>query len=567
MREASERAGLFGMGAALSPCLRMGAFIGGGFYGRGVLSAKAKAGGSDAPLRRTVEFPCMRHTIIKRSSGRLGCPLATIAVWAWCVSLQGEIIAPTLARPQDQARFHVSVFATGLAYPTSMAQLADGSLLVATSDGGPSWLDNYLFASTSGALVRLVDSNGDGVADGPPQTVASGLPGLVSSVRREGNLVFALSSQGGNQAITIWRTGTSPAAPLESAGRLSFSFPSSFEHSTYALATRPAPGGGVEVFFNVGAEKNAVSTPSATTVGLTAANGAAFASGTSFQLAADSVHRLTVTDQAGSVTVGTPQQVARGLRNAAGLVFDGQGNLWLQDNGIDDRVAGVSISADELNMVPAADIGTVVPNFGFAGTYIDYATGAVVGPTEGVIQPRVAFRPLAGEKSEGVVELALAPASFPSDFAGGIFAPFSGVFNQGGLNNDENPLVFVNTTDSTYFHFFENQQFGHPNGVLSAADGLYLSDLNYLGLFGNPVGSNPTAPADQQGVIYKITYVPEPAGFFLLLSALACVAGTRCGNGFSRSRGTPTSTAMVRPIKERQEHFERARQLAAASPG
>lgn len=131
--------------------------------------------------------------------------------------------------------------------------------------------------------------------------------------------------------------------------------------------------------------------------------------------------------------------------------------------------------------------------------------------------------------------MALAPASFPSDFAGGIFAPFSGVFNQGGLNNNENPLVFVNTTDNTYFHFFENQQFGHPNGVLSAADGLYLSDLNYLGLFGNPVGSNPTAPADQQGVIYKITYVPEPAGFFLLVSALACLAGLRRGSGVNVS--------------------------------
>jgi glucose/arabinose dehydrogenase len=449
--------------------------------------------------------------------------VAAIVVWQSFAPLYGEIIAPTLARPQDQARFHVSVFATGLAYPTSMAQLADGSLLVATSDGGPSWLDNYIFASTAGSLVRLVDSNGDGVADGPAQTVASGLPGLVSSVRREGNLVFALSSQGGNQAITIWRTGTSPAAPLESAGRLSFSFPSSFEHSTYALATRPAPGGGVEVFFNVGAEKNAVSTPSARTVGLTAINGAAFASGTSFQLAADSVHRLTVTEQAGTITVSTPQQVARGLRNAAGLVFDSQGNLWLQDNGIDDRVSGVSVSADELNFLAAADIGAMVAHFGFAETYIDYATGNVIGPVAGVVQPEVAFRPLAGEKSEGVVELALAPASFPSDFTGGVFAPFSGVFNQGGANNDENPLVFVNTTDNTYFHFFENQQFGHPNGVLSTSDSLYLSDLNYLGLFGNPIGSNPTAPADQQGVIYKITYVPEPGAVIPLFMAFAAL--------------------------------------------
>lgn len=450
--------------------------------------------------------------------------VAVVAGWQSCASLSADVIAPALARPEDQARFRVSVFATGLGYPTSMAQLADGSLLVATSDGGASWLDNYIFSSTSGALVRLADTNGDGIADGPPQTVATGLPGLVASVRREGNLVFALSSQGGNQAITVWRTGSSAASPLQAAGRLSFAFPSSFEHTTYALATRPAPGGGVEVFFNIGAESNSQSTPVEKTVGLTATAGATFAAGTAFQLAPDSVHRITVTDDSATLTIGQPQQIARGLRNAAGLVFDQQGNLWLQDNGIDDRVRGVSISADELNRIAAADIGVAVPNFGFAETYIDYATGAVVGPTAGVELPLVAFRPLAGERSEGAVELALAPASFPSDFSGGVFVPFSGVFNQGGINNTENPLVFVNTTTNTYFHFIENQQFGHPNGLLATLDALYVSDLNYLGLFGNAAGSSPLVPADQQGVIYKITYVPEPvtlayaaAGFLFVL--------------------------------------------------
>lgn len=448
----------------------------------------------------------------------LALPLALTAAPA-----RGEVTAPTLARPQDQARFRVSVFATGLSYPTSMTQFADGSLLVATSQGGPSWLDNYLFASQTGSLVRLVDANGDGIADGPAQTVASGLPGLVSSVRREGNLVFALSSQGSGPAVTIWRTGTSPAAPLEAAGRLAFAFPAGFEHTTYALATRPAPGGGVEVFFNIGAEKNTASTPSDTTVGPTAANGAAFASGTSFQLAADSIHRVIITDQGTSLTIAAPQQIARGLRNAAGMIFDAQGNLWLQDNGMDDRATGVSLSADELNFLAAADIGTTVSDFGFASTYVDYATGDVIGPTAGVVQPLVAFRPLAGEKSEGIVELALSPASFPSDLTGGVFAPFSGVFNQGGLANDENPLVFVNTADNTYFHFIENQRLGHPNGVLAATDGLYLSDLNYLGLFGNTIGSNPAVPADQQGVIYKITYVPEPATCSTMLIGLAAL--------------------------------------------
>lgn len=448
---------------------------------------------------------------------------ALLPVWQPAL-VHGEVIAPPLARAEDRARFRVSVFATGLAYPTSMARLADGSLLVATSKGGTSWLDNYIFASPSGSLVRLVDADRDGVADGPPQTLAANLPGLVSTVRREGNLVFAVSLQSGQQAITIWRTGASPSDALQPAGRLSFAFPTGFEHATCALATRPAAGGGVEVYFNVGSQANATSTPAETTVGITATNGASLAGGVTFQVAADSVHRLTVSDDGGTITVGAPQQIARGLRNAAGLVFDGHGNLWLQDNGSDDRVAHVAIAADELNMIPAADLGTTIPNFGFATTYVDYATGDLVGPTEGVVQPLVAFLPVAGERSEGAVELALAPASFPDDLAGGVFVPFSGLFNQGGVNNDENPLVFVNTMDNTYYHFIENQLMGHPNGVLSTSEGLYLSDLNYLGLFGNSRNTSPAVPADRQGVIYLISPVPEPSTIAGMIIGLVCLA-------------------------------------------
>ena len=40
--------------------------------------------------------------------------------------LSAEVIAPSLARPEDQARFRVSVFATGLGLLARMAQLADG---------------------------------------------------------------------------------------------------------------------------------------------------------------------------------------------------------------------------------------------------------------------------------------------------------------------------------------------------------------------------------------------------------------------------------------------------------
>jgi hypothetical protein len=190
----------------------------------------------------------------------------------------------------------------------------------------------------------------------------------------------------------------------------------------------------------------------------------------------------------------------------------------LQDNGI-DGTGHTSLSADELNRIAAADLGVTVPDFGFAETYVDYATGTTVGPTEGVTPPLVAFRPLDGEKSEGAVELAMAPAAFPTDFSGGVFVPFSGKFNLGGEQNDENPLVFVDTTNNTYFHFISNQIMGHPNGVLATSDALYLSDLNYRGAFG---GTSPSGvPADQEGVIYRIAYVPEPSATILAVIGAA----------------------------------------------
>jgi hypothetical protein len=59
---------------------------------------------------------------------------------------------------------------------------------------------------------------------------------------------------------------------------------------------------------------------------------------------------------------------------------------------------------------------------------------------------------------------------------------------------------------------------------------------DYLGLFGNAIGSNPEVPADQQGVIYRITYVPEATGLVYLSTAAATLFG-----GFARIRRALTA--------------------------
>src|SRR6266478_1933764 len=54
--------------------------------------------------------------------------------------------------------FRITVFATNISYPLGMVQLSDGSLLVAVSQGTSFW-------SSTGQLIRLTDTNHDGIAD------------------------------------------------------------------------------------------------------------------------------------------------------------------------------------------------------------------------------------------------------------------------------------------------------------------------------------------------------------------------------------------------------------------
>lgn len=400
-------------------------------------------------------------------------------------------------RPED---FRVTTFASGLSHPLGMAQLPDGSLLVAVSKGGSYW-------NSVGEVIRLVDADGDGVADGPGQVLITGLPGSQTSLCVGGTLVL-VTGQGSGKPITVLRMGSSPGDPLTRVGAIRLNYPTGgWLHPHSALALRPTPGmpGGFDLLFQLGSQFNIAPTTRNVTL---APDGIPGAEGT---LLGDSIYRLTLTDGPAGVTASRLTRIARGLRNAAGMAFDPDtGDLYLEDNGIDGLSdANEPTSADELNRIPAEAIGGAVEHFGFPDHYTTYRTGVLVGG--GAIQPLIAFQPLpdpaTGSESEGPNDIALAPRGFPPGLNRGVFIGFHGRFGSGGLANEENPLVYADPATGQYFHFIGNDEagVGHLDGLLATADSLFLADLAPQGSLGTSGGT---------GVIYQLkSLVPSALQF------------------------------------------------------
>ncbi len=396
----------------------------------------------------------------------------------------------------DPDDFRFTVFASGLDYPLGMAELDDGSLLVAISEGTN-------FSNSSGKLLRLVDSDGDGVADGPGDVLFDGLPGSQTAVRAIDDLVFVTSRRG---PIIILRAGESPSAPLQPAGRILINYLFDWYHGHSALNVRRTPGvpKSYDLVFQLGSTSNASATSATVSLGNEDVPGA---EGT---LAGDAAHMITVVDHGDSVSAHSLRQLATGLRNAAGFTFHPTtGDLYLQDNGIDgfaDR--SEAHSADELNVIRRTEIGTTLPHFGYPHSYTTYRTGEVVEGGEDVVQPLIAFQPIpdphTGRESEGPNDVVWAPPGFPAPLNRGVFIGFHGQYNAGSLGNEENPLVWADPGTGEYFHFIEAQQegLGHLDGLLATRDSLFVADL---------ASNGSTISGGGTGVIYQIRSLVPPS--------------------------------------------------------
>jgi len=402
-------------------------------------------------------------------------------------SIQGPGVNP--------AHFRVTAFATALNYPIGMAELSDGSILVTSTDG-PS------FFSANSRLIRLVDVNQDGHADGHATTAYTGISGGITSVQISGQLVFVT---GQNKAIVVLRLGATPADPFTFVGRLNITYAAGgWLHPHSALAVRPTPGvaDSHDLFFQIGSKINygfTTQTASITSTNLGGFNG---------MLLGDSIYSITFEDRTTNVLATALTRIASGLRNPSGFAFHpANGDLYFEDNGIDGLVdANEPFSADELNVLPAAGIGGAVESFGFPTNYTAYRTGEIVGG-EG-IQPLVAFQPVPnptnGAESEGPNDIAFTPPAFPEPLNNGVFVTFHGKFGNGGIANEENPLVFVDLRTTNYFHFIAPKLpgVGHLDGVLRVRDSLYISDMSTNG------GLNLAAG---KGVIYQVKALVGPA--------------------------------------------------------
>ena len=440
------------------------------------------------------------------------------------LSFSGEAVRATNLGidPMFQDRFRITEFATGLNFPTGLVQLKDGSLLVGTTQGS-----NFFDPQNTGQLVRLQDTNGDGVAE---KTIlydgaiaGNKLSGSIGGIRAIDDYLFVNTLD----RISVFQQGADFSAnSLAFKGSLDFSFPANRYQASSALAVRPTGTQQFELFFNLGATVNNLATPSGS-ISIAGQNGIALATTT---LTGDSIYKLPISIGS-NLTVGTPTLVATGLRNAAALGFDKTtGDLYIGENGI-DSITNVglyqSLTTDELNLLTAAQLAnSEVKNFGFPaygekygspGVFVNGA-GEDVSPNSIFTDPLTTFQPISnpkpGSESTGFATLAFAPTAFPDELNDGLFLGFFGRLTYQDGDDLKNPLVYYDLATKSYSHFLSTNRpggsFGHFSSLLSTQDSLFATDM------GAGSGLLFFSPGSGLGKVYQIQAtqtaqaVPEP---------------------------------------------------------
>lgn len=437
------------------------------------------------------------QTCIPTGIGRISMRMRCLPL----VLLLAAIASPTQAQPftvqgpgVNPANFRVTTFASGLSYPMGMAQLADGSLLVTVVQN-----NSFFSGTTPGRILRLTDTNQNGIADDAGTIVFNNLPPSLTALRVVGNLVFVT---GPPNPIQIFRLGATPAAPLTLAGRLIITYPVGWtQHQHSELLVRKTPGftNRYDVFFQIGASNNFATT----TIFATLTNDSiAGAAGT---LSGDAIHCITIIDNNTSLAATNLTQIATGVRNPAGFTFHPTTwDFYFEDNGIDG--ATEAFSADELNMIARTNLGGPIEYFGFPSNYVSYRTNVSVGGAG--IQPLMVFQPIpnpfTGRESEGANQIVYAPPGFPDGLNAGIFIGFHGKFSNAGVANEENPVIYADPISGDYFHFIPNQQpgVGHLDSLLATRDSLFVADMTTSG--------NPSSSVNA-GAIYQIKSLVTPS--------------------------------------------------------
>ena len=109
-----------------------------------------------------------------------------------------------------------------------------------------------------------------------------------------------------------------------------------------------------------------------------------------------------------------------------------------------------------------------------------------------------------------------------------------------GRINEENPLVFANLNDGTYFHFIDNMEpdIGHLDGLLATRDSLFLADISPRGGFGSRNANT--------GRIYQIqSVVPEPSSWLTSLSGILVILIAAYEVGRKAGRSVQETSSML----------------------